>query len=105
MLVQGTAGGLGSFSVQRFKWKRACEIATASPCNPDFLRTLGTDQASYYHATRRADAFYMSGVLNSALASFATVVRSFVLTCQFGLSSARGQGGKSTGLDNTAPSG
>jgi NADPH2:quinone reductase len=43
VLVQGGAGGVGSFAVQFAKTAGAMVLATAGPANQDFLRELGVD--------------------------------------------------------------
>jgi NADPH:quinone reductase-like Zn-dependent oxidoreductase len=55
ILIQGAAGGVGSFAVQFAKWKGAHVIGTASGRNQGFLRELGVDQAIDYENTRFDD--------------------------------------------------
>ena len=51
ILVQGAAGGVGSFAVQLARWKGAHVIGTASAKNLDFVRSLGAEEAIDYQAT------------------------------------------------------
>lgn len=55
VLIQGAAGGVGSFAVQFAHWKRARVIATASADDDEFLRCLGADQVIDYKSTRFED--------------------------------------------------
>jgi NADPH:quinone reductase-like Zn-dependent oxidoreductase len=48
ILVQGAAGGVGSFAVQLAKWKDAYVIGTSSGRNLDLVRSLGADEAVDY---------------------------------------------------------
>jgi len=50
LLVQGAAGGVGSFAVQLGKWKGAHVIGTASSSNLDYVRSLGADGVVDYTA-------------------------------------------------------
>ena len=50
VLIQGAAGGVGSFAVQFAKAAGARVIATAGPDNQDTLRHLGADVAVNYRA-------------------------------------------------------
>lgn len=50
VLVQGAAGGVGSFAVQIAKRLGARVIATASPANADYLAGLGADHVVDYNA-------------------------------------------------------
>jgi NADPH:quinone reductase-like Zn-dependent oxidoreductase len=52
LLIQGAAGGVGSFGVQLAKWRGAYVAGTASARNHAFLRELGADQAIDYNTTR-----------------------------------------------------
>ncbi|HZD40173.1 MAG TPA: zinc-binding dehydrogenase [Terriglobales bacterium] len=49
VLIQGAAGGVGSFSVQFAKAAGARVVATASTDNHDFLRRVGADVLIDYH--------------------------------------------------------
>jgi len=49
LLVAGAAGGVGTFVVQIAKARGAHVIATASPTNHDFLRSIGADEVVDYH--------------------------------------------------------
>jgi NADPH:quinone reductase-like Zn-dependent oxidoreductase len=51
VLIHGAAGGVGSFAVQFARWKGASVIATASPANLDFVRSLGAETVIDYTAT------------------------------------------------------
>jgi NADPH:quinone reductase-like Zn-dependent oxidoreductase len=51
LLVQGAAGGTGSYAVQLGRWKGAHVIGTASARNLDAVRSLGAEQAIDYTAT------------------------------------------------------
>ena len=55
VLIHGGAGGVGSSAVQVAKDRGAYVIATASPRNNDFLKSLGVDQVINYHTTRFED--------------------------------------------------
>lgn len=48
VLVAGAAGGVGAFVVQLAKTRGARVVATASPRNHDFLRTIGADEVIDY---------------------------------------------------------
>jgi NADPH:quinone reductase-like Zn-dependent oxidoreductase len=51
VLVQGAAGGVGSYGVQLARWKGAHVIGTASANNHDFVRSLGAKEVIDYQAT------------------------------------------------------
>jgi NADPH:quinone reductase-like Zn-dependent oxidoreductase len=51
LLVQGAAGGTGSFAVQFAHWKSAYVIGTASSGNVEFVRALGADEVVDYTTT------------------------------------------------------
>ena len=51
ILIQGAAGGVGSFAVQLARWKGAHVIGTASAGNRDFVRALGTESVIDYQST------------------------------------------------------
>jgi NADPH:quinone reductase-like Zn-dependent oxidoreductase len=51
VLVQGAAGGVGSFVVQFARWKGAHVIGTASTSNVDFVRSLGAETMIDYTTT------------------------------------------------------
>lgn len=51
VLVHGGAGGVGSMAVQIAKARGAYVIATASPRNHDYLRSLGGDETIDYNTT------------------------------------------------------
>jgi NADPH:quinone reductase-like Zn-dependent oxidoreductase len=51
ILVQGAAGGVGSFAVQLARWKGAHVIGTASAKNVDFVYSLGAEEVIDYQAT------------------------------------------------------
>jgi|SRR5438105_257043 len=48
LLVQGGAGGVGSFAVQLGHWKGAHVIATTATGNVDYVRSLGADDVIDY---------------------------------------------------------
>jgi NADPH:quinone reductase-like Zn-dependent oxidoreductase len=50
LLVQGAAGGVGSYAVQFGHWKGAHVIGTTSPGNLELARSLGVDEAVDYTA-------------------------------------------------------
>jgi NADPH:quinone reductase-like Zn-dependent oxidoreductase len=52
VLIQGGAGGVGSFAVQIAKARGAYVIATASPNHNELLRALGADEIVDYHQVR-----------------------------------------------------
>ena len=52
VLIHGAAGGVGNYAVQFAKLKGARVIATASPRNHEFLRSLGADQVIDYNTTK-----------------------------------------------------
>ena len=52
VLIHGGAGGVGSSAVQIARARGAYIIATASPRNNGFLKSLGVDQVINYHTTR-----------------------------------------------------
>jgi NADPH:quinone reductase-like Zn-dependent oxidoreductase len=58
VLIHGAAGGVGHFAVQLAKIKDARVIATASPRNHDFLRSLGADQVIDYNTTKFEDVVH-----------------------------------------------
>jgi NADPH:quinone reductase-like Zn-dependent oxidoreductase len=49
ILIQGAAGGVGSFAVQFAKWKGAYVVGTASRKNHQFLIDLGANEMLDYH--------------------------------------------------------
>jgi len=51
VLIHGAAGGVGTFAVQLAHWKGAKVLATGSPSNADYLRSLGADTVIDYKAT------------------------------------------------------
>jgi NADPH:quinone reductase-like Zn-dependent oxidoreductase len=51
LLIQGAAGGVGSFAVQLARWRGAHVIGTASARNLDFVRSLGAEEVIDYQAT------------------------------------------------------
>jgi NADPH:quinone reductase-like Zn-dependent oxidoreductase len=52
LLIQGAAGGVGSFAVQLARWRGAHVIGTASTANIPFLHTIGVDEAIDHTAVR-----------------------------------------------------
>jgi len=55
VLVQGAAGGVGTFAVQLAHVRGAHVVATVSAANVDFVRSLGADVAIDHHAQRFED--------------------------------------------------
>jgi len=55
VLIHGGAGGVGTSAVQVAKSRGAYIIATASPRNNEFLKSLGVDEVIDYHTTRFED--------------------------------------------------
>jgi NADPH:quinone reductase-like Zn-dependent oxidoreductase len=55
VLIHGGAGGVGSAAVQLAKARGAYVIATASPRNHDFLRSIGADEVIDYNAVEFED--------------------------------------------------
>jgi NADPH:quinone reductase-like Zn-dependent oxidoreductase len=55
VLIHGGAGGVGSMLVQIAKQRGAHVIATASPRNHDYLRSLGADEVIDYRSVRFED--------------------------------------------------
>jgi NADPH:quinone reductase-like Zn-dependent oxidoreductase len=51
VLIQGAAGGVGSFAVQFARWKGAQVIGTCGPSNTDFVRSLGAETVIDYTST------------------------------------------------------
>ena len=51
VLVQGAAGGVGSYVVQLARWRGANVIGTASADNVEFVRSLGAETVIDYNAT------------------------------------------------------
>ena len=51
VLIQGAAGGVGTFAVQFARWKGAHTTATTSKANIDFVRSLGAETVVDYRST------------------------------------------------------
>jgi len=51
VLIQGAAGGVGSFAVQFARWKGAHVIGTTSTANVDYVRFLGAETVIDYTST------------------------------------------------------
>ena len=51
VLIQGAAGGVGSFAVQFARWKGAQVIGTCGSSNVDFVRSLGAETVIDYTST------------------------------------------------------
>ena len=49
ILINGAAGGVGTYAVQFAKWKSAHVIGTASKENEAYLKDLGADEVIDYH--------------------------------------------------------
>ncbi|HEY8685679.1 MAG TPA: NADP-dependent oxidoreductase [Chloroflexota bacterium] len=60
LLVQGAAGGTGSYAVQLGRWKGAHVTGTASSRNLEFVRSLGAEEVIDYTTTSVEEA--VSGV-------------------------------------------
>lgn len=58
ILIQGGAGGVGSFAVQLARWTGAYVIATASTANVEFVRSIGADEVIDYTTTNVEDAVH-----------------------------------------------
>ncbi len=56
VLVQGAAGGVGTFAVQLARWRGARVVATASARDADLVRNLGAAEVIDYRARRFEDA-------------------------------------------------
>ncbi len=52
VLIQGAAGGVGTFAIQIAHWRGAYVIGTASAKNRDFLLSLGADEVIDYQQAR-----------------------------------------------------
>jgi NADPH:quinone reductase-like Zn-dependent oxidoreductase len=55
VLIQGGAGGVGSFAVQLAKHQGARVLTTAAAENREYLQQLGADEVIDYHTTRFED--------------------------------------------------
>lgn len=67
VLIHGGAGGVGSSAVQIAEARGAYIIATASPRNHEFLRSLGVDEVIDYNTTRFEEVVSdLDVVLNTA---------------------------------------
>ena len=51
VLIHAASGGVGTFAVQLAHWKGARVLATASPANVEYVRSLGADQVIDYRTT------------------------------------------------------
>ena len=49
VLVHGGAGGTGSFAIQLARIAGASVVTTCSPCNNEYVRSLGADEVIDYH--------------------------------------------------------
>jgi NADPH:quinone reductase-like Zn-dependent oxidoreductase len=58
VLIQGAAGGVGSFAVQFARWKGAHVIGTASAANVDFVHALGAETVIDYTTTAVENAVH-----------------------------------------------
>lgn len=58
VLIQGAAGGVGTFAVQLARWRGARVIAAASAQNHDYLRSLGAHEIIDYRTTRFEDVVH-----------------------------------------------
>lgn len=58
VLIQGGAGGVGSFAVQLAKYFGAYVATTASPQNEVFLKEIGADEVIDYHTTKITDVLH-----------------------------------------------
>ena len=50
ILIQGGAGGVGSYAVQLAKYRKANVIVTASPNNHEYMKKLGADEVIDYNS-------------------------------------------------------
>ncbi|HIA81715.1 MAG TPA: NADP-dependent oxidoreductase [Rhodospirillales bacterium] len=50
ILIQGGAGGVGSYAVQLAKYRKAHVIVTASPNNHEYMEKLGADEVIDYNS-------------------------------------------------------
>lgn len=67
VLIQGAAGGVGSFAVQFAKWLGARVIGTASTQNKEFLERLGVDQFIDYKKARFEESVHDVDVVFDAV--------------------------------------
>ncbi len=58
ILIQGAAGGVGTFAVQFARWKGAHVIGTASAANVDFVHALGAETVVDYTTTAVENAVH-----------------------------------------------
>jgi NADPH:quinone reductase-like Zn-dependent oxidoreductase len=63
VLIQGGAGGVGSFAVQIAHARGAQVIATASPDHAEMLRKLGAQEVIDYHTVRFEDRVHNADVV------------------------------------------
>src|SRR5215467_121838 len=58
VLIHGGAGGVGSLAVQLAHWAGGRVLATASPRDEAFVRSLGADDVIDYHAPRFEESLH-----------------------------------------------
>jgi NADPH:quinone reductase-like Zn-dependent oxidoreductase len=63
VLIQGGAGGVGSAAVQIAKALGATVIATASPNNDDYLKSIGASQVIDYNSTKFEDVVHDADIV------------------------------------------
>lgn len=80
VLIQGAAGGVGHLAVQLAKRRGATVIATASPVDHDFVRSLGADEVIDYNEPDYASSItdldlVIDGVSAASMAALYPAIR------------------------------